>query len=181
MNTSANHIQDARRSCRHIYCTNNYTQWKPTEYAISLQLSSCLQSCKISYENAGPLWGCSNVITNAISPHRWPNDDKTRQLWTKFVQNTRSDFIRPSQHSSICSEHFTGADYDLSFLLKEEMGLTGQQRRVLPGKYPTLKTPKMRSRNRKPPMYLVAILWRKRDRALVVLCLFLRVLALGLH
>ncbi|PIK53949.1 putative THAP domain-containing protein 10-like [Apostichopus japonicus] len=85
------------------------------------------------------------VITNAISLHRWPKDDKTRRLWTKFVQNTWSDFTGPSQYSSVCSEHFTEADYDPSFLLKEEMGLTGGQKRVLPCKYPTLKTPKIRS------------------------------------
>ncbi|PIK37131.1 hypothetical protein BSL78_26037 [Apostichopus japonicus] len=89
--------------------------------------------------------GCSNVITKAISLHRWPKNDKTRRLWTKFVQNTRFDFTGPSQYSSVCSEHFTEAVYDPSFLLKEEMGLKGRHKRVLPDKYPTLKTPKIRS------------------------------------
>ncbi|KAJ8020278.1 THAP domain-containing protein 10 [Holothuria leucospilota] len=91
--------------------------------------------------------GCSNVITGKISLHRWPKDEKTRRLWTKFVQNTRADFTGPSQFSSICSEHFTEEDYDPSIALKEKMGLAaGKQKRTpLPGRIPTVKVPTRRS------------------------------------
>ena len=81
---------------------------------------------------------CSNTTKDGFTLHTFPKDEKTRRLWTRFVQNTRADFKAPSATSVICSGHFTPDCYDPSVELKRKLGISCRLE-VLPGKVPTLK------------------------------------------
>lgn len=81
---------------------------------------------------------CSNTTQDGFTLHTFPKDEKTRRLWTRFVQNTRADFKTPSATSVICSGHFTPDCYDRSVELKRKLGISCRLE-VLPGKVPTLK------------------------------------------
>lgn len=81
---------------------------------------------------------CSNTPKDGFTLHTFPKDEKTRRMWTRFVQNTRADFKAPSATSVICSGHFTPDCYDPSVELKRKLGISCRVE-VLPGKVPTLK------------------------------------------
>ena len=50
---------------------------------------------------------CGNSNKTGHSMYKFPDDVNLRRQWTKFVQMKRADFIEPTKHSIICSDHFT--------------------------------------------------------------------------
>ncbi|PIK61327.1 putative THAP domain-containing protein 10-like [Apostichopus japonicus] len=85
---------------------------------------------------------CSSTNSKDISCHLWPKDNKTRRLWTRFVQLTRADFHRPTEYSVICSQRFSAECYPASHRLQQQFGL-GKRKKVdlIPGSVPTIKYP----------------------------------------
>ena len=43
---------------------------------------------------------------------RFPSESSRQRLWVRFVDNTRSDFVR-TQNSRVCSAHFVRDDFEL--------------------------------------------------------------------
>ena len=52
---------------------------------------------------------CGAVNNDGISLHKCPKEEKTRKLWVKFVQLTRTNFTKASSFSCICSLHFNSS------------------------------------------------------------------------
>ncbi|PIK60738.1 THAP domain-containing protein 10 [Apostichopus japonicus] len=90
--------------------------------------------------------GCNNVSGKGISTHKFPTDEKTKKLWVSFVNNTRSNFNGPTEHTVICSDHFDEDCFSISANLRQQFGFGGISgkgfRSILPGKYPTVKRKK---------------------------------------
>ena len=82
--------------------------------------------------------GCGNSSKTGHSVHVFPQDDRTRQLWTRFVKLTRVDFISPTQNSAICSDHFTDDCYEVDRLKLKEMFGMSSRKRLLPSSVPSI-------------------------------------------
>ena len=57
---------------------------------------------------------CGAVNSDGVSLHKFPNEEKTRKLWVKFVQHTRKDFTKASSFSCICSLHFNSSKSNMA-------------------------------------------------------------------
>ena len=68
--------------------------------------------------------------------HTFPKDANLKRQWVKFVQVKRADFVEPSEHSVVCSSHFSLDCYEKSYMV--EMGLK-KQKQLLPGAVPTIQ------------------------------------------
>ena len=68
--------------------------------------------------------------------HTFPKDSNLKRQWDKLVQVKRADFVEPSEHSVVCSSHFSLDCYEKSYMV--EMGLKKQKHR-LPGAVPTIQ------------------------------------------
>ena len=55
--------------------------------------------------------GCDGVNEKCLSLHKFPKNPETRSRWSREVAITRSDWKGPSDHSVLCSLHFTQASY----------------------------------------------------------------------
>ena len=67
---------------------------------------------------------------------KFPKDANLKRQWVKFVQVKRADFVEPSEHSVVCSSHFSLDCYEKSYMV--EMGLK-KQKQLLPGAVPTIQ------------------------------------------
>ena len=68
--------------------------------------------------------------------HKFQKDANLKQQWVKFVQVKRADFVEPSEHSVVCSSHFSLDCYEKSYMV--EMGLN-KQKQLLPGVVPKIQ------------------------------------------
>ena len=83
--------------------------------------------------------GCSNTTEGGYSLHTFPKDPALRAQWTKEVARYCGGWPGPTEHSVLCSLHFTKDCYEASSLLTEEMALPYSQKRRLKSKaLPTL-------------------------------------------
>ena len=82
--------------------------------------------------------GCDGGKGSGLSLHKFPKNPVTRDQWFKEVAKTRSDWTEPSEHSRLCSLHFTKDSYETSVLLAQEMGLPSKKRRLKETAIPTL-------------------------------------------
>lgn len=69
--------------------------------------------------------------------HHFPKKNNLRRKWVKFVQTKRADFTQPSDHSVICSDHFTPESYAKSYMKEMRMK---QRQTLVPGAVPTLQS-----------------------------------------
>ena len=78
--------------------------------------------------------GCSNTYSNM---YKLPKDLVFRQQWVKQVQRMRAQWSGPSEHSVLCSEHFSDSCFQPDSAIAASMGL--QKRKTLkPVAIPTL-------------------------------------------
>ena len=82
--------------------------------------------------------GCDGGDAAGLSLHKFPKNPVTRDQWSKEFAKTRSDWTEPSEHSRLCSLHFTKDSYETSVLLAQEMGLPSKKRRLKETAIPTL-------------------------------------------
>ena len=80
---------------------------------------------------------CSNVKTETISLHQWPQDPVIGDLLPTFVQKKRAGWDRPSKHSVLCSEHFEAHCFDPHIESMVRQGYA-KCRQLLPDVLPTL-------------------------------------------
>ncbi len=78
-------------------------------------------------------YGCSNVASpeNGISLHKFPKIVDCRKIWNRNVAATRADWSEASDHSVLCSKHFTEDQFDIKPRLCTEFEITVQHERVL--------------------------------------------------
>lgn len=69
--------------------------------------------------------------------HKFPKDANLKRQWLKFVQVKRANFVEPSEHSVICSSHFSSDCYEKSYMT--EMGLK-KQKQLIAGAVPTIQS-----------------------------------------
>ena len=69
---------------------------------------------------------CSNTYRENVSFFKFPCDPVMQQKWVKQVQRTRAEWSGPSEHSVICSVHFTDDCFETN--LTEKFGLEKQKR-----------------------------------------------------
>ena len=67
--------------------------------------------------------------------HKFPKDTNLKRQWVKFVQVKRSDFVEPTVHSVICSNHFSPDCYENNYM--GEIGLT-KKKQLLPDAVPKI-------------------------------------------
>ena len=81
--------------------------------------------------------GCCRNQNNSpeSSFYRFPSDSSCQRLWVRFVDNTRSDFVR-TQNSRVCSAHFVHGDFEPSSLLKRKFGIARTRLLIKPGAVP---------------------------------------------
>ena len=80
--------------------------------------------------------GCTNTYSDNISLYKFPRDPVLRHKWVKQVQRTRSQWSGPSEHSVLCSKHFSDDCFQPDSAIAASMGL--QKRRSLkPDAVPT--------------------------------------------
>lgn len=80
---------------------------------------------------------CSNVKTDTISLHHWPQDPKVAAQWTKFVMRKRANWKGPTKSSELCSAHFEPSSFDQHIDSMLEKGFA-KYRKLLPTAVPTL-------------------------------------------
>ena len=67
--------------------------------------------------------GCSNTYSDNVSLFKFPRDPILRQQWVKQEQRTRAQWSGPSEHSVLCSEHFTDSSFQPDSAIAASMGL----------------------------------------------------------
>ena len=78
--------------------------------------------------------GCSNVPSDRVSLFRFPKDKALMSKWEKQVQRTR-DRWKVTEHSYLCSDHFTEDCFEVDFSSK--FGIK-KRRQLRPGAIPTI-------------------------------------------
>ena len=79
---------------------------------------------------------CGNSNKAGHSMYKFPDDVNLRRQWTKFVQMKRADFIEPTKHSIICSDHFTPDCFESPYM--QEMDFK-KNRGLLPSAVPIIQ------------------------------------------
>ena len=79
---------------------------------------------------------CGNE--EGLSLHKFPKNPKARSQWSREVAKMRSDWTGPSDHSVLCSLHFTKDSYEASVVLTKELGLPCKKWRLKDTATPTL-------------------------------------------
>ena len=79
---------------------------------------------------------CSKTHQDGVSLHR-PTDTSLRLQWTRQVQRTRSNWTGPSQHSVICSDHFTSDCFEEDTAIAAQFGIE-KRVRLKPNAVPTV-------------------------------------------
>ena len=80
--------------------------------------------------------GCSNAHRDGVSLHRFPSNAGLTRKWEKQVQRTRAQW-KATEHSSVCSEHFTEDCFEVDSALASRFGLN-KRTRLKPGAVPTI-------------------------------------------
>ena len=66
---------------------------------------------------------CSNTYSDGVHLFKFPRDPAIRQQWVKQVQRTRAQWSGPSEHSILCSKHFTDSCFEPDSVLASKMGI----------------------------------------------------------
>ena len=74
---------------------------------------------------------CSNVASGKVRLYRFPRDKLFSDKWSVQVRRTRADWVAPSKHSVLCSEHFAEECFDKSASLRDAMGFGSNNARDL--------------------------------------------------
>ncbi|XP_064390936.1 uncharacterized protein LOC135338779 [Halichondria panicea] len=80
--------------------------------------------------------GCSNTPSEKVSLFKFPKDAGLRKKWEKQVQRTRAQW-KATDHSFVCSEHFTDDSFEIDSALASQFGLK-KRRRLKPESVPTI-------------------------------------------
>ena len=72
--------------------------------------------------------GCSNTYSDGVSLFQFPRDPVLRQQWSQQVRRTRARWSGPSEHSVLCSKHFTESCFEPSSALASKVGLEKRKR-----------------------------------------------------
>ena len=95
-------------------------------YLCTSELAEMVKSCVAA--------GCAKIGNDGI---RFPSDPVMRQRWTKEVQRTPDRWSGLSQHSVLCSSHFTADCFEPDSAIAATMGITKWQR-LKPDAVPTI-------------------------------------------
>ena len=82
--------------------------------------------------------GCSNTYSSGVSLFYFPKDQAKRLLWTRQVQRTRAEWKGPSEHSVLCSDHFTDDCFEPAAAIASSLGLAQPRRRLKADAVPTV-------------------------------------------
>ena len=80
---------------------------------------------------------CSKMYADNVSLCKFPRDNVIKWQWTKQVQRTRAKWSGPSEHSVLCSDHFTPECFEIDTLLAPSMGLE-KRRKLKPDAVPSI-------------------------------------------
>ena len=83
------------------------------------------------------VYGCSNSQKKGYSLFGFPKDPKLRREWTLQVKRTRDCWRGPSEHSAVCSAHFSEDCFEEASLASKKLGLKIKQM-LKPGAIPTI-------------------------------------------
>ena len=67
--------------------------------------------------------GCSNTHKDNVSLFSFPRNPGLRERWTKQVRRTRADFVEPSAHSCLCSDHFSDDCFETAQVMAAKLGI----------------------------------------------------------
>lgn len=80
--------------------------------------------------------GCSNTPSTTVTLFKFPNDLVLREKWVKQVRRTRAEW-EATEHSVLCSEHFTEDCFEADAVLARSFGLS-KRRRLKADAIPTI-------------------------------------------
>ena len=80
---------------------------------------------------------CSKTYADNVSLFKFPRDHVLKWQWRKQVQRTRAKWSGPSEHSVLCSDHFTPECFEIDSLLAPSMGLD-KRRKLKPDAVPSI-------------------------------------------
>ena len=66
---------------------------------------------------------CNRSTEGGFSLHTFPKDPARKVKWSSNVGRWRSDWNGPTDHSVVCSLHFSRDCFESSVVLSEEMGM----------------------------------------------------------
>ena len=84
--------------------------------------------------------GCTNSSTiKGISVYHFPKDLSLRKKWVDQVKRTRDKWTGPSEHSILCSDHFSDDCFEASYDLRKHFGIqTPRKRQLKPNAVPSI-------------------------------------------
>ena len=82
--------------------------------------------------------GCNRSTEGGFSLHTFPKDPTRKVKWSSNVRRWRSDWNGPTDHSVVCSLHFTRDCFESSVVLSEQMGMPPEKRILKSTAIPTL-------------------------------------------
>ena len=90
--------------------------------------------------------GCSNTYKEGVSFFNFPKERPRRRIWISKVQTTRAKWT-PTEHSKLCSAHFTDDCFETEVALASSMGIN-RRKRLRPTAVPSLFSSQTRKRTR---------------------------------
>ncbi len=81
--------------------------------------------------------GCSNTYSHGVGLFGFPQEATLRNKWIREVRKTRDKWKGPSQHSVVCSDHFSEESFESGTHLESQFGLL-KRRRLKPDAVPTI-------------------------------------------
>ena len=83
-------------------------------------------------------YGCNNSSSEeGISTFHFPKEAKLRKQWINQVKRTMTAWTGPSDHSVICSEHFSSECFENKDRLYKDFGLS-LKKELKEGAVPTI-------------------------------------------
>ena len=82
--------------------------------------------------------GCDKGSDGRFILFTFPKNPERRAQWSREVAKTRSDWTGPSDHSVLCSLHFTNDSFEASIALTTELGLPAKRRKLKDSAVPSL-------------------------------------------
>ena len=84
------------------------------------------------------VYGCTNTHKNSgASFFKFPTNSKLRKEWTLQIKRTRDKWTGPTNHTCVCSDHFTEDCFMLQTIIAQKLGLK-RQRKLNPDAVPTI-------------------------------------------
>ena len=74
--------------------------------------------------------GCDGGSEEGLSLQKFFKNPEAKSRWSREVAKRQSDWTGPSNHSVLCSQHFTQDNYEASVVLTKELGLPCKKRRL---------------------------------------------------